>query len=197
MNLEFHHEGHLGGYVIGQPDPASWYPWMWKWLTESCGIESVIDLGCGEGYTTKFFLDLGLEAIGVEGCSKAVVDTVAPGFVDLHDFVSGPYCNRSVRWDLAWCCEVVEHIEEQYLDNLLLTIKNANCKWVAMTHALPGQGGHHHVNCQPKEYWVDQLSSIGYNVDEDITKKAKMLAGFEVKSYPNHFTKSGLIFHAE
>ena len=35
-----------------------------------------------------------------------------------------------------------------------------------MTHALPGQPGHHHVNCQPIEYWVAVMQAFGFETDE-------------------------------
>jgi len=192
MKLEFHQEGHLGGYVIGQPDPACWFPNMWKFLVELFSIGSVIDLGCGEAHTAKFFHDLGLRVKGVEGCKKAIEESVLPGFVDLHDFVDGPYLSKE-SWDFVWCCEVVEHIQEEHLDNLLNTIKLTNCSHIALTHALPGQGGWHHVNCREQNYWLKKFKEIGYSLN-DITEKARILAYLD--SPLNHFTKSGLILTA-
>ena len=67
--------------------------------------------------------------------------------------------------DLVYCVEVAEHIEEQYLDNLLETLANAPV--IVMTHAVPGQPGHHHVNTQPKNYWVEKLDGMGYTLSID------------------------------
>jgi len=33
-----------------------------------------------------------------------------------------------------------------------------------MTHALPGQPGHHHVNCMPIEYWCGVMEAIGFKM---------------------------------
>ena len=178
--MQFHHQGHLGGYTIGEPDPASWYPEMWKWLINELDIRTMIDLGCGEGYTTEFFHNLGVRSVGVEGCE------VNNPLVKQHDFTEGPY--ETWRWtrrfDLVWCCEVVEHIEEEFLPNLMETIQGA--KYVAMTHAFPGQGGHHHVNCQTGLYWLAQFYRYGYELDER-TEKARELAS-------GHFARSGMLF---
>jgi len=57
-----------------------------------------------------------------------------------HDLTKGAVF---ARVDLVLCQEVVEHIEEKYLENLLDSF--ATGKYVLMTHAVPGQGGHHHV----------------------------------------------------
>ena len=92
--------------------------------------------------------------------------------------------------DLVHCCEVVEHIEEQFLDNLLRTL--ANGRVIAMTHALPGQGGYHHVNCQPSEYWIQKIEAIGYHYLSMETEEVRNLgSGTECWTY---FAKSGLVF---
>jgi len=63
-----------------------------------------------------------------------------------------------------------------------------------MTHAVPGQAGHHHVNCQPAEYWVEKLATRGFRLarDNDLMKE---IAGRELCW--NHFTRRGLLFTRE
>ena len=91
------------------------------------------------------------------------------------------------RFDLCWCCEFVEHVKEEFRDNFLSSF--AFCKYVAMTHAVPGQGGHHHVNCQPREYWVEHMSRFGFEFDEEMTDQLKELAG-----KGTHYGNTGLFF---
>ncbi len=64
------------------------------------------------------------------------------------------------NFDLIWCCEVVEHVEEEFVQNIMDTFKLG--KIVALTHAVPGQKGYHHVNCKPKEYWIDLMISDNF-----------------------------------
>jgi hypothetical protein len=61
-----------------------------------------------------------------------------------------------------------------------------------MTHALPGDDGHHHVNNQPQEYWVRKLNAVGYDVDPHNTVYVSVSERDQMKSY---FSQSGLIFH--
>lgn len=190
--LHYTEEPRLGGYCLGQPDPACHFPQTWKYLVECLHIESVIDLGCGEGYSTKCFMDLGLDVLGIDGCEKAVNEAVVP--VVLHDFYDGPYIPDR-EYQFAWCCEVVEHIHEEHIGNLLETIQLARCKWVGMTHATPGQGGHHHVNEQPAQYWIDMFAKYGYQLDSDTTERARTLATVEQWNH-NHFVRSGMVFEA-
>jgi hypothetical protein len=56
-----------------------------------------------------------------------------------------------------------------------------------MTHALPGQPGHHHVNCQPSRYWVQRLKGIGFDLDYRLTRYARTLGHA-------YFLRSGLVF---
>jgi hypothetical protein len=37
--------------------------------------------------------------------------------------------------------------------------------YVIMSGATPGQGGYHHVNEQPREYWIDKFAEYGFTYD--------------------------------
>ncbi len=156
---------HLGGYWPGG-DPYSWTPTLWKWLVETHDVRSMIDVGCGEGHAMREFRRLGCEAEGVDGVA------LGAGAI-LHDYTLGPY-SPSRRYDLAWSCEFVEHVEEQYVPNFLATFQAANL--LLLTHGVPGQAGHHHVNCQWAGYWLELLGTKGWAYDFEMTEKARELA---------------------
>lgn len=175
---------HLGGYLKGG-DPGSYYPEMWTWLVRKYNIASVIDVGCGEGHAMRFFEGLGCDAIGIDGIPQG-----DPQIIE-HDYARGPWpAKRETRMegatDLVWCCEFVEHVEAEYEENFLATFECA--RMVAMTHGLPGQGGHHHVNCQPPEYWIARMAEHGFRLNRPATRRARELT-------PNgYFDWSGLVF---
>ena len=75
------------------------------------------------------------------------------------DYFSGGPPSLAGDFDLCWCSEFVEHVEQEFLPNVLAAFRR--CRWVAMTHAVPGQTGHHHVNCQPRRYWLDAMERFG------------------------------------
>jgi hypothetical protein len=93
------------------------------------------------------------------------------------------------RVDLVYCQEVVEHIDEKDLGNDLNSF--ASGKYVLMTHALPGQGGYHHVNCQPSDYWIDHLSERGFRLLAEDTHRISVLAQRDGATY---LTNTGMIF---
>ena len=91
--------------------------------------------------------------------------------------------------DFVNCVEVVEHIEEKYVNNLMDTLCNG--KYVLITHAFPGQDGWHHVNCQPSEYWIEKFSNRGYTFDEKQSLFLRKLASMDGAE---HIKRSALFF---
>ena len=178
-------EGHLGGFYT-TVDKASHCPEMFKYLVENLDINSVLDIGCGMGYQMQEFMKYCDEVVGVDGSEYATSNSPVKESIFKHDFSVGELETED-RFDLCWCCEFVEHVKEEFRDNFLSSF--AFCKYVAMTHAVPGQGGHHHVNCQPREYWVEHMSRFGFEFDEEMTDQLKELAG-----KGTHYGNTGLFF---
>lgn len=173
---------HLGGYIPGG-DPATHFPDLYRWLVDT-GVRSVIDVGCGEGRTIDYFHQLGCRVLGIDGVEQKHSN------ITKHDYTQGPLAIRD-SFDLAWSCEFVEHVSEQHMANFLQTFQCANA--VLMTHAEPGQPGHHHVNCQPALYWIGAMAAAGFRFDQDFTDRARERAA--LNTFPiNHFARSGLAF---
>jgi hypothetical protein len=156
-------KSYLGGCVI-QNDIGTYAPQVWDKLIELYSPKSVIDVGCGAGHSLYYFLSKGISGIGVEGFEEAIKRSPVQSNIVQHDYVEGAYVPDNM-FDLAWCCEFVEHVEETYLDNFMKTFEK--CEYVAMTHAVPGQPGHHHVNCQPASYWIEVFKKYGFDYLEN------------------------------
>lgn len=128
------------------------------YLINTFGIKSMVDIGCGPAGMVEHARSKGLEVLGVDGdfvVSRNVTDIV------IHDYQQAEFIPEK-KYDLAWTVEFVEHIEEQYIRNFVATMDK--CKYVLMTHALPGQAGWHHVNCQATEYWIHVMNAFGFSV---------------------------------
>ncbi|HRT95141.1 MAG TPA: class I SAM-dependent methyltransferase [Planctomycetota bacterium] len=176
-------DGHLGGFVAGG-DPKTCYPRLWDWMVNELSIRSVLDVGCGEGHAVRHFSSLGCEAFGIDGSRKAGRLLKAHEFV-VHDLADGP-CRHRNPFDAVWCCEVAEHIEERHVHHLLATLADNALRFVFFTHALPGQGGHHHVNCRAAEYWLELFRAYGCRLDDALTAQARSLAH-------SYFARTGLV----
>jgi len=182
--MEFLYEGHLGGFVVGG-DYRTWTPDVWQYLLKRFSPKSVLDVGCGQGFSTKWFQDAGIDAVGVDGSIYAYLHTQVPGHHIVHDFQSGPL-SLGRKYDMIWSCEFLEHVDAEYLPNVMDLFANAPI--VVCTAAVPGQGGHHHVNCQPESYWIDKFGEYGFTLHASMTDLTRQLAG------DTFYASTGMVF---
>lgn len=166
-------EGHLGGYIIGKPAPGTWCTEIWDWSKNELGVESVLDVGCGLGYTMEYFASLDIDVLGVDGSPSAIRDNVMPNKVHQHDYSTAKWIPPK-KIDLVWSSEFLEHVEQQYEPNFFETFKYAS-KFLMVTFAVPGQTGHHHVNEQEEAYWIEKIEAIGFKYDKKLTIYARNL----------------------
>jgi SAM-dependent methyltransferase len=172
----------LGGN-LRHGDLFSFAPYLWKYFVGRFGVRSMLDVGCGEGIAVRFFHELGVIAHGIDGLRANVARAKHP--IALHDLLAGPYV---MPVDFVWSCEVAEHIIEAKVDHYLDTL--ANGAVIAMTHAVPGQAGYHHVNCQPAAYWIERVQARNYTLDPFLPHYLEL-----AKRDPhNYFQRTGLVF---
>jgi hypothetical protein len=194
-------ENHLGGFETSTEsfpngDMNTFSPKLWVYIIKKYKIKSVIDVGCGMGFSLVEFLKHCDDVVGIDGSPYALQNSPVKDHIFAHDYSKGELETED-RYDLCWSCEFVEHVNEEYRDNFLSTF--AFSKYVAMTFAEPGQPGHHHVNCQPKEYWVEHLARFGFKYDEKATTYMRNVAKKEGEDdgYFKYFEKTGLFFVKE
>lgn len=190
---------HLGGNCIGEyeyngktykGDCNSITIDLWKYLIEKFKIKTVLDVGCGCGYTSEIFKKLGCAVTCFDGLSYNIENSDPSLNCFVHDLTTGPFCS-SIKYDLVWCCEVAEHIEEKYINNLIQTLKNG--KVIAMTAAQEGDGGHHHVNLKNKNYWIQKIEDDTYQYN-NLTNYCREIASSPDARWESHFKRNGLLF---
>lgn len=143
-----------------------------SYLIEKFNVKSMYDMGCGPGGMVELGLDKGLEVLGVDGDGLVERSDRAKAVIQIHDFNNGPHILPEGKvFDLAWSVEFVEHVEKKYMPHFMQSL--TNCKYVAMTHAVPGQPGHHHVNCMPAEYWFGVFEAFGFIVLPEETNELR------------------------
>lgn len=128
----------------------------------------------------------GLEASGCDGDH-----TIDFGGIDVevHDFTTGPLYPAQI-YDLGWSVEFLEHVEERFLDNVRPAFRA--CRYVFVTHALPKQPGHHHVNLQKSLYWIDVFADWGFVHDADFSAFLRNSSTMEAE----YSRRTGLFFEA-
>lgn len=160
---------HLGGN-IKEGNPFTFAPKAWDYVVKRFAVRSVLDIGCGLGHAAHYFhRQHGLPVIAVDGLEENVRRSIYPAV--LVDLSEASVC---CRVDLVHCQEVVEHVDEKHLENVLGSL--ACGRTILMTNAVPGQGGRHHVNEQPVEYWIQHLKRYDCFVLPEDTRRVRALA---------------------
>lgn len=148
-------------------------------------FKSVIDVGCGNGDLIKGIHDrrgvncINSEAIkcfGIEGSANALPCFIGDYYTNIDVFlrdIRAPLQGLLIRKaDLAICFEVAEHLEHEYADVFVDNLCELSDR-ILFTAATPGQGGRHHVNCQPFAYWFYKFESRGYRHNGKIVDQLK------------------------
>jgi SAM-dependent methyltransferase len=180
----------LGGCGRGEVgDPRTFLPDLWRDVIDRYGVKTVLDVGCGFGYSTNWFDNEGLDAHGLEGSEK-IVETAMSASVDVHDFRTGKPGFLRDSYDLGWCSEFLEHVKKEYEPCYMAAL--VRCKYLLISAALPGFGGHHHVNERPSEHWIERFRDHGFEFLQDETNRLRQLAHDTCPG--SYFQANGLFF---
>ena len=151
-----------------------------RWLTSVFNVRTMIDLGCGCGETLRSFRSYGVQAIGIEFHPSPIKICNMP--VIMHDMESGPLIMKGI--DLVWSMEFVEHC-----NNVSATIDTlCNGKIIAMSHAVPGQAGEHHVQCHDREFWIDKIKEKDYVYLEELSDHLR------TQAHGTYMSSTGIMF---
>lgn len=181
-----HNKPHVAGYfALGeQPRRTIGY------LVQKYKPITVLDVGSGPMGSKKIFHDFGVQWVWcIDGDDQILYrdDLRDEGHLNTFSIVD---LERSAyrfptTFDMVFSYECAEHITN--VDNYVDTI-TINCgRILAITHALPGQGGHHHVNEKDDAYWIDKITKKGFKYLENESRKGRI-------DGDGYFSISGLIF---
>jgi SAM-dependent methyltransferase len=138
-------------------------------VLEGCRPTSALDVGCNCGPWLRVLLDSGIpDALGIDMLPYSE-DWFIPQMNFQQRDLRQPF-DFGRRFDLIVCVEVAEHIEAESADQLVSSV----CKhgdtvlWAA---ALPGQGGHDHVNEQWTEYWCEKFAAHGFQFTDPVRRR--------------------------
>jgi hypothetical protein len=132
-------------------------------ILQQIKVGSLLDVGSGHGAWAAEWLAAGVKTVvAVDGdyVSADQLAISADRFV-AHD-LSRPL-DLGKRFDLVQSLEVAEHIAAEHADTFVANLVGHG-DVVLFSAAVPHQGGEHHVNEQPPEYWRERFASHGYEV---------------------------------
>jgi len=150
------------------------------------GVKSVLDIGCGRGISTKWFMDHKCRVHCAEATDEGIETTVLPSrdLITQHDFTQGPWWPQET-FDAVWAVEFIEHVHEDYMDNWLATMRSAH--YIITTHSK--WGGHHHVAIHHEWWWIEKFESRGFMHVPELTDIIRRLS-----KRGNYMHRSGLVF---
>jgi hypothetical protein len=133
-------------------------------------FDSVMDVGCANGFLLAEFSKAGKRPHGVE-LSREVVDVLPP---ELRRVVQlGGFSAAQGTYDLVCCVEVAEHIHARKSKPLVKKLTELALETIYFTAAPPGQRGHGHINCRPHEDWLAMFAELGWSCDWNMTGKIR------------------------
>jgi len=157
---------------------------------------SVIDVGCAIGEFVMGFKGLDIFSYGIEGSERCLPHIVASKRCILIKDLRKKF-DLEMLFSLAMCFEVAEHIELEFVDQFLENLTRLSNR-ILLTAAPLGQGGHYHVNCQPKQYWIDKFNNLGFkNIQERAERVKESWKPWEHKKEMRAYYNNLLYFEKE
>lgn len=137
------------------------------------GVETAVDIGCGDGSYVKTMNRQGMNCVGYDGNPNT--NELTEGLCQVLDFAEPVDIGT---FELVISLEVGEHIPKEYEQIFLDNVANASRRYIVLSWALPGQPGWGHFNCQDNDYIINELKSrnFWYNVKDSLylRKKSEM-----------------------
>jgi SAM-dependent methyltransferase len=134
-----------------------------KLLLGELKLKSLLDVGSGHGAWAAEWIKAGVkDVIAVDGDYVRREQLVIPAYKFVaHDLATPLDLKRP--FDLVQSLEVAEHLPAAnaagFVDNL---VRHGDI--ILFSAAVPHQGGEHHVNEQPPEYWRALFAKQGFEV---------------------------------
>lgn len=130
-------------------------------LLREMEIGSLLDIGAGHGAWAAEWLAAGVKnVVAVDGDYVQPDQLAVPREVFRAHDLSTPF-DLKRRFDLVQSLEVAEHLPaekaELFVDNIA-----RHGDVILFSAAVPHQGGEHHVNERPPEYWRRKFAARGY-----------------------------------
>jgi 2-polyprenyl-3-methyl-5-hydroxy-6-metoxy-1,4-benzoquinol methylase len=179
---------HVGGHLNITHQDAGAINWL-KWK----GCKTLLDIGCSVGGQIDVALQSGLEAYGIDGDYSLTTNPKTQHLNRIYfNDLTKTYITLPIRFDAIWCCEVAEHIEEQYVGNLMKTISENLLPGGILVFTSNEGPGINHVNCKPQLYWIALLDQYGLKYFPEYTLELRTYSTMErefIKNTGNVFIK--------
>jgi SAM-dependent methyltransferase len=131
-------------------------------LLAEMNIDSLLDVGAGHGAWASEWMAAGVtDVVAIDGDYVKPDQLVIPAANFRAADLSQPLA-LGRKFDLVQSLEVAEHLPHAKAATFIETLTRHG-DVVLFSAAVPHQGGEHHVNEQPPEYWRQLFKARGYS----------------------------------
>lgn len=126
-----------------------------------------LDAGAGQGFLVDALADRGKVVLGVEKelAAKEFMSPFSRTAILIEDFAES--AKMLSTFDLVSCVEVAEHVPEAGADTLVDSLLAVAKNQIFFTADSTDTANPHHVNCQPKSYWIEKFAARGWRHDPE------------------------------
>jgi SAM-dependent methyltransferase len=152
-------------------------------------IKSVVDFECGQGAWLNIWRKAGARVMGIDGPyieQKYLM-------IDANEFLAADLSrpiNLGRRFDVVQSLEVAEHLPSSRASEFIDTL-TSHRPLVMASAAVPGQGGEHHINEQPLEYWREKFQTRRYVAIDCV--RPKVIANLQAQ----HWYRYNILLYAK
>jgi SAM-dependent methyltransferase len=135
-------------------------------------IRSVLDVGCAHGVWLAWWLRHGApDVVGVDGPYVNPEQLAIPRSAFQALDLSAPF-SLGRQFDLVQSLEVAEHLDASCADTFIANLVSHGAL-ILFSAAVPGQGGEHHVNEQPWEYWRRKFAAHEFELFDFVRQRVR------------------------
>lgn len=139
---------------------------LWKNYPEIFppNIKSAIDFGCGRGRLVNEWVEGGIDAIGVDIAPNSIDEDIAENLEErIFVMPIWDFPTPETPFDLAVCTDVLEHIHEHRVQEVIKTIvASAKCSIFKVANFGSNVLGYNlHPTQHPVEWWLNQFQKCG------------------------------------
>jgi hypothetical protein len=165
------------------------YELVGEWITKNCDFNTSFEFGCGNGFLTEYLFNSDKQ-VGCSDFSVASINNIdndiKPFFkrIDVTELITEPTVT-----ELVMCFELAEHINPAGTDIFFENLTNASSKYIVFSSE-PTTNGTGHINCHPKEFWIEEICKRGFTLNIKKTEQFVNEVGPKIqhiKWYTNNF----------
>jgi hypothetical protein len=128
-------------------------------------MDTLIDMGCGDGYYVKRLRFNGISAAGVDGNPNTPL--ISNGLCKTVDLSREQNLGK---FDWVLSLEVGEHIPQEFQKEFIGNLDRHNRQGIVLSWAVRGQGGDGHVNCLDNHEVISIFEDMRYKYDAEATQ---------------------------